>query len=158
MSDASVITARHWTGRVRACGGDLQRAVFDGNADAFAEAHARQMAQFRAAFPGGLDRVESIIDVGCGYGRLLSFIPDGWPGRYVGVDLCPDFVQIARVLHPNYHFYTCDARALPFRDGEFDVAVSLWFKDMVTREAGPWVWAQVAAEMARVAKKSVNLS
>jgi len=40
---------------------------------------------------------ESILDVGCGFGDLLGFLrARGWQGKYLGIDLMPEFIAIAK--------------------------------------------------------------
>lgn len=59
---------------------------------------AGQRARFDALLPD-LDRSESILDVGCGYGALLDHLRDQmpeWSGRYLGVDLSAEMVAAAR--------------------------------------------------------------
>ena len=51
----------------------------------------------------------SILDVGCGRGDLLDFlIEQGFKGQYLGIDLTPEMVQLARVRHPNANFRVTD--------------------------------------------------
>lgn len=40
---------------------------------------------------------DSVLDCGCGWGRLLELLPDRrvWSGPYMGVDLSPRFIHVA---------------------------------------------------------------
>jgi SAM-dependent methyltransferase len=60
-----------------------------------------QLTRFAAFFAGfATARPERVLDIGCGFGDLLSYLrSQGWEGHYVGVDLVPEFVDEARVLH-----------------------------------------------------------
>jgi len=42
----------------------------------------------------------------------------------VAVDVAPAMVELARRLHPGLDVRQADAEALPFRDADFDAAVS----------------------------------
>ncbi len=72
---------------------------------------------------------ESVLDIGCGDGKVTAEIARRVPrGGVVGVDSSPDMVARARTAfpasaHPNLAFQVQDARSLPF-DGRFDVAFS----------------------------------
>lgn len=50
--------------------------------------------------------VDSLLDIGCATGRLLHFYTpvDG----YLGVDVTPELVAIARKMHPSYEFLKAD--------------------------------------------------
>lgn len=153
-----VVTSAYWRDRVRKCGGDLQRAIFEGDADAFGRRHAEDMRAIKAA---GIKPTDSILDVGCGYGRLLSLLPGDWRGAYTGIDVSEELVELARILHggrPGVRFVCLDASPrLPYRDNEFDVAVSVWFRSMILREVGEEYWSRVDREMRRVARRVVNV-
>lgn len=81
---------------------------------------------------------QSILDVGCGDGRMTSEIAKLVPaGRAVGIDRSPEMVEFVAQhfpasRFPNLSFQTVDAAALSFR-GEFDVAYSSvalhWVRD-----------------------------
>jgi trans-aconitate 2-methyltransferase len=72
---------------------------------------------------------ESILDVGCGNGKITAQIAARVPkGEVVGVDASADMVSFAAAqadsaLQPNLRFAVADARHLPFKD-EFDQVVS----------------------------------
>lgn len=156
-----------WAARVRACGGDLQRAQFDGNAEAFAAHHNRQMNELRRA---GIKPTDSVLDAGCGYGRLLTMMPPEWDGYYCGVDSCREFIQIAQVLWSGRLFFRSDltivydelgfngyfyhGQGLKYLD-KFDVAVCVWVRSMlVSRELGE-TWGKIETELHRVARRVV---
>lgn len=62
-----------------------------------------------------------VLDAGCGCGDLRPVLA----GReYVGVDLVPEFIAVARVAHPGDRFEVADLRDLSrFADDEFDAVV-----------------------------------
>lgn len=52
----------------------------------------------------------TVLDVGCGCGTLLSVLQ---PACGIGIDHCPDAIELARKLHPQYQFHLDDALNLP---------------------------------------------
>ncbi|PJA27625.1 MAG: hypothetical protein CO189_06440 [candidate division Zixibacteria bacterium CG_4_9_14_3_um_filter_46_8] len=90
----------------------------------------------------GLSEKSSVLDVGCGVGRLATGIIDvfGEIHKYRGLDICPCYIKWCRQFiaseHPEYQFILLDmynerynktgVRAdsginLSFSDGEFDI-------------------------------------
>ena len=73
-------------------------------------------------------RPSSILDVGCGTGKLLRASATRFPGaRLEGVDAAPQMVRTAIHLLPpgsSIHVQEATAEALPFADGQFDLVFS----------------------------------
>ena len=46
-----------------------------------------------------------ILDVGCGFGHMLDYL-QAWniDAQYTGVDICPEFIDVARQRHPKADF------------------------------------------------------
>lgn len=84
---------------------------------------------------------ESVLDIGCGEGRVSAELARRTPGgRVVGVDSSPEMIEKARAsfppdIHRNISFEIMDARSLAFQDS-FDAAFSNaalhWVKDHPT--------------------------
>lgn len=74
------------------------------------------------ASPGG-----RVLDLGCGTGALLEYLPAGT--RYVGVDVSPAYIRAARERHgPAGAFVCADVTSFRPREGEaFDVAMAYGF-------------------------------
>jgi SAM-dependent methyltransferase len=90
-----------------------------------------------------------VLDVGSGLGdELARLITEGAdPEHSVGVDLLPDRVERASLLHPSVRFIRADARRLPLDDGSFDLVVAnVVFSSILDDD----VASAVAAEMRRV--------
>jgi ubiquinone/menaquinone biosynthesis C-methylase UbiE len=104
---------------------------------------------------------ESVLDCGCGWGRLLDLMPGEWKGWYLGIDLSPDFITLASERYadrPHVRFAVADLRDLSaLADGEFDWATLVSVRGMIRRNCGDEVWASVEAEVRRVAKKLLVL-
>ncbi len=78
---------------------------------------------------------ESILDLGCGDGRITSEIAAQHAGRVVGIDSSPEMVQLASDMYAaqsDLEFRVMDATTLQF-EAEFDLifsnAVLQWVKD-----------------------------
>lgn len=81
---------------------------------------------------------ESVLDVGCGDGKITAEIAGYVPsGTVVGVDSSKEMIELARAdfakdKYPNLSFKVTDARYLPFQE-RFDVVFSNaalhWIKD-----------------------------
>jgi SAM-dependent methyltransferase len=92
-----------------------------------------------------------LLDVGCGTGaRTLAFRDSGWD--ITGVDVSGDMLRLAR--DRGLDVVQANAASLPFADGTFDAAVSLWTHTdaddfgavvrevaRVLRPGGPFVYA-----------------
>src|SRR5438876_8570688 len=87
---------------------------------------------FRPALkPDELDALQRLLgpgggrclDIGCGTGVSTAAVAElGWSA--VGVDLSPDMLEVARGR--GLEIVQASADALPFDDGAFDAAVSVW--------------------------------
>ena len=67
----------------------------------------------------------SVLDVGCGTGRLLGDLLAARPGLLAaGVDLAPGMCRAARAAAPRAAVAAADAEALPFRPAGFDLVAS----------------------------------
>lgn len=99
---------------------------------------------------------DSILDAGCGWGRLLTLLPKDWDGRYLGVDLSPDFVALAQQTHPRKEFVVGDLRRLDFPD-TFDWAVCISIRPMMKRNLGEDVWNLMEQELIRVSRRVLFL-
>lgn len=72
----------------------------------------------------GLSRVERLLDFGCGWGRMFNYLSP-LCSEYVGVDLSPTAIKLARKHHPYSDFRVIDPVTLreSFREEQFDVIV-----------------------------------
>lgn len=66
-----------------------------------------QDARFKAKFDIGVLNNTRILDVGCGFGHMLDYL-HAWniKAHYTGIDICPDFIHIAKQRHPDADFRT----------------------------------------------------
>ena len=88
----------------------------------------------------------SILDVGCGYGRLLTLMPRHWKGIYWGVDLSEDFVHLARQTYPDRDFFV--GEILTFNPTlKFDLAILISIRPMIIRNLGQEYWDTVESHL-----------
>lgn len=118
---------------------ERHRAIYNGSFDAFAAVDKRQSTQFREIVRPFLGRTASVLDVGCGYGRLLDWMPAGWRGAYLGIDASPDLVDVARRVWPDRQFMVADVRQVSL-DRRWDVAVAVWVRSMLLVNGLGDVW------------------
>jgi SAM-dependent methyltransferase len=84
-------------------------------------APASQVAVAALELTGG----ERVLDVACGTGNA-ALVAHAAGGRVVGIDGSPRLLEVARGRVPEAEFVLGDAAALPFDDGAFDAAVSVF--------------------------------
>lgn len=77
-------------------------------------------------------KAKSVLDVGCGYGRLLEFLSSTllYEGEYYGIDIMPNFILEAILSYGNKHknkscFLTGDFLEQDWNHKKFDVVISL---------------------------------
>lgn len=67
----------------------------------------------------------SVLDVGCGTGKLLRRANSLWPeARLIGVDPAGGMIKVAKRLTPTATFFAGMAEALPLPDNSIDLALS----------------------------------
>lgn len=100
---------------------------------------------------------DSILDVGCGWGRLLTLLPSAWKGNYMGVDISEDFIGLARVEHPGRSFLRGN---IIFSEGLLqtaDWAILVSFRPMIKRHLGDVYWERVEQAVRSNARKLLYL-
>ena len=100
---------------------------------------------------------QTVLDAGCGYGRLLDLMPRDWRGYYQGIDLSPAFIDLARREHPRNAFLVSDLRMIPMLSGTFDWAILISIRPMVRRNLGDDEWGKMEMELKRVANRLLFL-
>jgi len=68
---------------------------------------------------------ERVLDVACGTGNAACLAAAGG-ARVVGIDASPRLLEVACERVPDAEFVLGDGADLPFRDGSFDAAVSVF--------------------------------
>ena len=93
------------------------------------ELYAAKLEQYRRILSRLIQPTDSVLDVGCGYGSLLSVIGEC---DYTGVDLVSSFLDEARWRHPGHRFITTDVMRL---SGQYDWVVGLGITGTVPEPA-----------------------
>lgn len=73
----------------------------------------------------GLQPQHTVIDVGCGSGRLASQLRTYLTGSYIGLDVVPDLYLYAQRLcaRPDWRFYSAPGTTIPEPEGSADFVV-----------------------------------
>jgi ubiquinone/menaquinone biosynthesis C-methylase UbiE len=100
---------------------DAVRAHYDRYGFYFAESEAARRVFARLSQLGSVLRSTdaasgTILDVGCGEGRVYALLDDQQRARYVGVDFSDGIIARARGRQPGARFLRGDATALPVRE------------------------------------------
>lgn len=115
-------------------------------------------AKHREILKGLIGDTDSILDAGCGYGRLLTLTPETWCGDYQGYDLSPDMVAMARKFFPQRRFAAHDLRdPLPTPGRTYTWAILVSVRPMVVRNAGRAEWDKIHANLRTVCRALLYL-
>lgn len=85
---------------------------------------------------------DSVLDIGCGYGRLLDMMPFHWKGKYLGIDISDEMISMAENKYPNHPFLCGPAEEFLPTLPPMDVAVLISVRGMILREE-PWRWPRL---------------
>ncbi len=125
----------------------------DGNEDYFQAFRSNRDDLYRSEkffLPKVIKRVKNCLDVGCccgGFsGIMKSYNPDL---QYVGVDIIPRFIDIAKKRYPDSEFVVGDGTNLDFLDNKFDLVHSSGILHLNSR------YRDIVKEMYRVSAKYV---
>ena len=67
---------------------------------------------------------KTILDVGCGFGDIVPFISaKAKHFKYTGVDLLPEFIEVARKKYPKHEFIIRDYFGKPLQE-KFDIVLT----------------------------------
>lgn len=83
---------------------------------------AQQQLRFDIMFEGLVLRdTASILDIGCGFGDFYQYlVSQGATPRYVGCDISPEVLNVARNRYPDVQFELRDVIEDPYPDKSFD--------------------------------------
>lgn len=132
---------KFWEGRIQSVedkSQPLHYAVFHCAENEWKEIENIHRAELKRRIRGS----ESILDLGCAYGRLLTLMPDRWFGDYLGIDLSPAFINMAKAKHPYRKFQVADLETVTL-DKKYTLAVGISLKGMIVREQGQEVWDKI---------------
>lgn len=67
----------------------------------------------------------SVLDVGCGFADLYDWLSArGWRGRYVGIDIVPGLLAVARTRHPGLTLLDLDLAEAAATTGPHDFVIA----------------------------------
>lgn len=138
--------------QAHAQGRKVHDAIYDVDDDAWARIQAETVNILRTHLPANV----KVLDAGCACGHLLDCIKQlpHWESiKYKGVDLSPDFIDVARFRHPRADFEVGDLRDLPYKNNAFDWCLVRSVSGMVTENAGGNAWQKMRNELFRVAPR-----
>lgn len=109
-----------------------------------------------------------ILDVACGWGRLLELLPESPARGYHGVDISEAFIQRARQKFPNryFHFEVHDLRhELPytkamlraFKRKPYQWGIVCGTRPMIIGQAGQAEWDKIEANVSKLVDKLMFL-
>ncbi len=140
MKDIEAAVARHYgdggllariMAGLTASGADLDR-LQPGDLAPVDEFHiGGREATAHAVAKLGLGAEAHVLDVGCGIGGAARFIASQVGCRVTGIDLTPEFIEVARRLTEltgldgRIAFEVASALDMPFEDAAFDAAITL---------------------------------
>lgn len=182
MSKEDVLNPAYWSERYRKYYGInpscSHHAIFRCPLDQWLMIQTRHTELLREMLEGSRG---SILDVGCGYGRLLPMLARaGFVGTYVGVDIGLEFIgEAARNIATTWAplFKGMESRPLVIcadiltmtdprelltaapNAGEirYDWAILCSVRPMIRRNAGEIVWRRMRARIAGYCKKALYL-
>lgn len=160
----------YWKERLRnAPAGMLHHAIFRCSLGQW----QRIEAKHREILARHIKFADSVVDCGCGWGRLLGLMPPGWAGDYLGLDLSPNFIDLAHSTirqTADRVIMQCDLLTMRDKDGndvgkalEFsgalpmDWGVMISIRPMVKRNLGEKVWQTMEDNVRKMAKQLLFL-
>ena len=161
MNDNETAVARHYgdpellariMAGLEASGADLDHLRPDDLAPVDEFHIGRREATVHAVAKLSLDAGAQVLDIGCGIGGAARYIATEIGCQVTGVDLTPEFIDVARRLteltglDQRITYECASALDMPFEDGAFDAAITLHVA-MNIRER-----AALYGEIARVMK------
>lgn len=106
-------------------------------------------------------RYTNVLEVGCGYGRLLDLMPRDWKGNYLGIDLSPDFIAKAKMAKGGERTTFICGRAedvlQTLNPKTFNLGVTVSIRNMLIDNGHESVWTNTFREMSRVCDRVLTL-
>lgn len=152
----NILDVNYWKSRLeRATRGNLHHAVYLCGLDRW----QRIEAKHREILARHIKPSDSILDAGCGWGRLLSLLPETWSGHYLGIDLSPDFIHLAQQHYTSesIRFVVEDLRNLSSITQTFDWAILISIRPMIRRHLGDSTWFSIERSLRNVSRQLLFL-
>ena len=69
-------------------------------------------------------KIQSVLDVGCGFGDMGGFLKGSRPGiKYLGIDINPLLIEEGKKVHPGVNLAEGDVFDMNFEANQFDLVV-----------------------------------
>jgi len=132
--------------------GDSDNLLFlDGYEHLDIEIHSKELVD-GILFSLGIEKGQSILEVGCGAGFLAREMSDDF--SYSGIDYSQSIIEKHKKLFPRHHVTCAEAVDIPFENDSFDFAFCFGVYQYLPSEEYA---DQMIKEMKRVARKGVFL-
>jgi SAM-dependent methyltransferase len=100
----------------------------------------------------------SVLDVGCGFGDLRSYLEKrGIPVRYTGLDIQPAFIEEARRRHPGDEFFCADVERYEPKQPPDYVLISGTFNVKFREDQEAWVF-RILRRLFGMAQRGVGIN
>lgn len=96
-----------------------------------------------------LNGQQDFLEVGCGNGVVTKYLAQKYGSQVTGIDIDPQQIELARKdadAIASIRYYEADATSLPFKDGAFDIVLSLGVLHHIEN------WLEALKEIKRVLK------
>jgi len=97
---------------------------FETFSEDFSKTRQRPWKEFDLFIPY-INHATSILDVGCGNGRLYDFIKKtGYKGAYTGIDISENLISICKKTYPEAHFQVGNMTDIPLENKTYDLVIA----------------------------------
>lgn len=161
--EAEILNPLYWQERIRqAPPNQFHHSIFKCNPSVWQKIEEKH----REILAKHIKPIDSIFDAGCGWGRLLDLLPEEWHGVYLGLDISPDFIDMAHKRfdkdpkYTNCQFMVGDLRFVGQADEvipKMNWAVLISIRPMIKRHLGDEEWAKIDTGLHRIADKLLFL-
>lgn len=101
---------------------------------------------------------DSILDIGCSWGRLIPLMPKYWKGKYTGIDISPDFIEMGRLTYPEHIFICNNILTHGWMPHErYDWGIFCSIEGTISKHIGVEVWAEIKASVSKVCQRLLFL-
>lgn len=122
--------------------------LYDTIADEFSASRKHMWDDLDIALPY-LPTAKNVADIGCGNGRLLTWLSEPLADNYIGIDTSTKLLEKAREQHPSQTFVNGSILDIPLPDNHADVTFCIATLHHIPSHA---LRQKAIAELARITK------